>query len=96
MASSLFSYDLFLSYNSADHRIVEEVAHKLAEAGFKELFLDRWNLPIGTRWRPMLEKALGSIKAVAVLRLYSSHVREKVRMVARIWSLLQRARNRFA
>ena len=66
MASSLFSYDLFLSYNSADHRIVEEVAHKLAEAGFKELFLDRWNLPIGTRWRPMLEKALGSSKAVAI------------------------------
>src|ERR1700756_5060288 len=66
MASSLFSYDLFLSYNSADHRIVEEVAHKLADAGFKELFLDRWNLPIGTRWRPMLEKALGSSKAVAI------------------------------
>jgi hypothetical protein len=44
------SYDLFLSYNSADHRIVEEVAHKLANAGLKELFLDRWNLPIGTRW----------------------------------------------
>jgi hypothetical protein len=26
-------YDLFLSYNSADHSIVEEVAHKLADAG---------------------------------------------------------------
>src|SRR5208283_3106316 len=60
------SYDLFLSYNSVDHRIVEEVAHKLADAGLKELFLDRWNLLIGTRWRPMLEKALGSSKAVAI------------------------------
>jgi hypothetical protein len=46
----------------------------LADAGLKELFLDRWNLVIGTRWRPMLEKALGSSKAVAVLRLYSSHI----------------------
>ena len=60
MAPSLSSYDLFLSYNSADHRIVEEVAHKLVDAGLKELFLDRWNLLIGTRWRPMLEKALGA------------------------------------
>jgi hypothetical protein len=38
----------------------------LADAGLKELFLDRWNLLIGTRWRPMLEKALGSSKAVAI------------------------------
>ena len=60
------SYDLFLSYNSADHEIVEEIAHKLAESGLKELFLDRWNLLIGTRWRPALEKALGSSKAVAI------------------------------
>jgi tetratricopeptide (TPR) repeat protein len=60
------SYDLFLSYNSVDHRIVEEVAHKLADAGFKEVFLDRWNLLKGTRWRPMLEKALSSSKAVAI------------------------------
>ena len=70
MAANAFtaepSYDVFLSYNSADHRIVEEVAHKLAHAGLKELFLDRWNLPIGTRWRPLLEKALGSSKAVAI------------------------------
>ena len=49
-----------------DHRIVEEVAHKLADAGLKEVFLDRWNLLKGTRWRPMLEKALSSSKAVAI------------------------------
>ena len=60
------SYDLFLSYNSLDHRIVEEVAHRLADAGLKELFLDRWNLLIGACWRPTLEKALGSSKAVAI------------------------------
>jgi hypothetical protein len=38
MAPTASSYDLFLSYNSADHRIIEEVAHKLADAGLKELF----------------------------------------------------------
>ena len=66
MAPTASSYDLFLSYNSADHRIVEEVARKLADAGLKELFLDRWNLSFGTRWRPALEEALGSSKAVAI------------------------------
>ncbi|MBV8176935.1 MAG: toll/interleukin-1 receptor domain-containing protein, partial [Verrucomicrobia bacterium] len=66
MASTASSYDLFLSYSPADHRIVDEVAHRLADAGLKELFLDRWNLPMGTPWRPMLEKGLGSSKAVAI------------------------------
>jgi tetratricopeptide (TPR) repeat protein len=66
MAPTASSYDLFLSYNSADHRIVEEVARKLADAGLKELFLDRWNLSFGTRWRPALEEALGSSKAMAI------------------------------
>src|ERR1700758_4484415 len=66
MALTVSSYDLFLSYNSADQRIVEELAHKLADAGLKELFLDRRNLLIGTPWRPMLEKALGSSKAWAI------------------------------
>jgi hypothetical protein len=35
MVPAASSYDLFLSYNSADHRIVEEVAHKLADAGLE-------------------------------------------------------------
>ena len=62
--STMRSYDLFLSYNSTDHKVVQEIAHKLAESGLKELFLDRWNLLIGTRWRPALERrALGSSKA---------------------------------
>src|SRR5262249_13654227 len=66
MASTAPSYDLYLSYNSADHKIVEEVECKLVDAGLKELFFDRWNLLIGTRWRPMLEKALSSSRAVAI------------------------------
>jgi TIR domain len=59
------SDDLFLSYNSVDHRIVEEVAHKLADPGLKRLFLDRWHLLIGTRWHPMLERH-SAPKSVAI------------------------------
>jgi hypothetical protein len=47
------SYDLFLSCNSADHKIVEDVAHQLADGGLKKLFLDRWN----TLWRPNARKS---------------------------------------
>ena len=59
------SYDLFLSYNSADHGVVENVARKLRDEGL-EPFLDRWNLVPGMRWRLELEKTLGSCKAVAI------------------------------
>ena len=59
------SYDVFLSYNSADHGLVEDIARKLRDDGL-ELFLDRWNLAPGTLWRSKLEKTLGSSKAVAV------------------------------
>ena len=34
-ADTACNYDLFLSYNSADHRFVEEIAHKLADVGLK-------------------------------------------------------------
>ena len=40
------SYDLFLSYNSADHGVVEDVARKLRDEGL-EPFLDRWYLAPG-------------------------------------------------
>jgi hypothetical protein len=59
------SYDVFLSYNSADHGVVEDVAHKLRHEGL-EPFLDRWYLAPGARWRCELEKILGSCKAVAI------------------------------
>ena len=44
------SYDLFLSYNSADHGVVEDIARKLRDEGL-EPFLDRWYLAPGARWR---------------------------------------------
>jgi len=59
------SYDLFLSYNSADHALVEEIARKIRDEHL-EPFLDRWYLLPGARWRPRLEQILGSCKAVAV------------------------------
>jgi WD40 repeat protein len=59
------SYDVFLSYNSADHGVVEAVARKLRDAGI-EPFLDRWYLAPGARWRPKLEQTLSACKAVAI------------------------------
>jgi hypothetical protein len=58
-------YDVFLSYSSVDHGVVEDIAQKLRDKGL-EPFLDRWTLVPGVRWRPELEKALGSCKAVAI------------------------------
>ena len=63
--SDSVSYDLFLSYNSADHTLVEQIARKIRDE-YLEPFLDRWYLVPGARWRPRLEQILGSCKAVAV------------------------------
>ena len=65
MAPIVFSYDLFLSYNSANHGIVEDVARRLRAEGLKP-FLDRWYLAPGARWRTNLEDTLNSSKAIAV------------------------------
>jgi hypothetical protein len=59
------SYDVFLSYNAADHGILENIARKLRDKGL-EPFLDRWALAPGMRWRSELERALGSCKALAI------------------------------
>jgi WD40 repeat protein len=59
------SYDVFLSYSSDDHGVVEDIARKLRDQGL-EPFLDRWYLAPGMHWRSKLEKTLGSCKAVAI------------------------------
>jgi hypothetical protein len=59
------SYDVFLSYNSADHGLVEDVARKLCDQGL-EPYLDRWYLEPGMRWRPKLDQTLSACKAVAI------------------------------
>ena len=57
--------DIFLSYNSADHGLVEDVARRLRDAGL-EPFLDRWYLAPGARWRAKLEATLNACKAFAI------------------------------
>src|SRR6201987_4471921 len=59
------SYDVFLSYNSADHDVEEDIARKLRDDGL-EPFLDRWYLAPGARWRSKLEDTLSSCRAVAI------------------------------
>jgi hypothetical protein len=44
------SYEVFLSYNSADHGVAENIALKL-RAERLQPFLDRWVLAPGLRWR---------------------------------------------
>ena len=58
-------YDVFLSYNSAHHGVVEDVARRLRAEGL-EPFLDRWYLAPGARWRTKLEDTLSSSKAIAI------------------------------
>src|SRR5580692_2856222 len=65
MAPTASSYDLFLSYSSEDHDVVEPIARKLRDEGL-EPFLDRWYLAPGARWRSKLEDTLSSCKAVAI------------------------------
>src|SRR5262245_10612186 len=65
MAPTASSYDVFLSYNSAHHGVVEDVARRLRAEGL-ELFLDRWYLAPGARWRTALEDTLSSSKAIAI------------------------------
>jgi hypothetical protein len=65
MAPTASSYDVFLSYNSADHGAVEDIARKLRDEGL-EPFLDRWYLAPGARWPSKLEDTLSSCKAVAI------------------------------
>src|SRR5262245_43859478 len=65
MAPTASSYDVFLSYNSAHHGVVEDVARRLRAEGL-EPFLDRWYLAPGARWRTKLEDTLSSSKAIAI------------------------------
>jgi hypothetical protein len=59
------AYDLFLSYSSVDHSVVENIAERLRNEGLKP-FLDRWHLSVSTRWRSKLEETLSSCKAFAI------------------------------
>ena len=58
-------YDVFLSYNSLDHVLVERVANALKERGCSS-FVDRWYLTPGQDWVVALERALQASRSVAV------------------------------
>lgn len=58
-------YDVFLSYNSRDHAVVERVAIWLRQRGLKP-FLDRWYLIPGKPWPLVLENLLVNCGAVAL------------------------------
>ena len=50
-------FNVFLSYNSSDHVVVERLAQKLYAQGIL-LWLDKWNLVPGVPWQVEIEEAL--------------------------------------
>ena len=59
------AFDVFFSYASRDHAVVEQVARDLTRLGIR-IFLDRWYLTPGQPWPQALERTLDACKAVAV------------------------------
>ena len=59
-------YNVFISYSSRDRAMAEELAVRLREAGLS-LFFDRWCLPGGKPWGPLLEQSIQESGSCAVL-----------------------------
>jgi len=59
------AYDVFFSYNSQDHALVQAVAESLRQRG-RSVFLDRWYLVPGRPWPQALENVLSRCRAVAI------------------------------
>ena len=59
-------YDVFLSHNSQDKPLVEQVAKRLAQEYGLKCWLDKWNLVPGEPWQEALEAALDQCRTVAV------------------------------
>lgn len=58
-------FDVFLSHNSKDKPLVEQIAYRLEEMGIK-VWLDKWNLIPGDAWQEDLEEALDESQTIAV------------------------------
>lgn len=58
-------FHVFLSHNSSDKPLVEEIANRLKAVGL-EPWLDKWNLVPGDPWQPALEEALADCQSCAV------------------------------
>jgi energy-coupling factor transporter ATP-binding protein EcfA2 len=59
-------YDVFISYSSSDRAMAEELANRLREANLSPFF-DRWCLPGGKPWGPLLEQSIQESGSCAVL-----------------------------
>ena len=59
-------FDVFLSYNRRDERVVESLAERL-QAARVQPWLDKWSLVPGASWQRELVDALRSVPACAVL-----------------------------
>ncbi len=52
------TYDAFLSHNSEDKSVVEEIGRYLTQKAGLKVFLDKWDLIPGVPWQEELENAL--------------------------------------
>ena len=59
-------YDVFLSHNSADKEVVENIAQRLRQEAKLQPFLDKWHLIPGEPWQEGLEEALDQSRTCAV------------------------------
>lgn len=57
-------YDAFVSYNSKDAQVVEEVARHLADRSGLYLWKDNWEFSGGDDWVDRLPQAIASSKCV--------------------------------
>jgi hypothetical protein len=60
------NFDVFMSHNSRDKRIVKEIAKQLKEQHQILPFLDEWDLRPGQCWHNALEKSIKKSKSMAV------------------------------
>ena len=60
-----YQFDVFLSHNSADKPVVEQLAQQLTNTNIR-VWLDKWNLIPGEPWQEGLEEALDGCRTVAV------------------------------
>ena len=66
MANAAFEFDVFLSHNSKDKPVVEQIARILRDGYELHVWLDKWNLVPGEGWQEALERGLNKSRSVAV------------------------------
>jgi len=59
------NHNIFISYSRQDAAVVEQLASSLRDAGFL-VWLDRWELMPGARWKNSIEEAIRAASAVIV------------------------------